>query len=183
MKPCVAAPPPGETCNRSRSGLLYKCRHAIRLEMQKKKRKKKTAPVRVVGVPESGNNPSPKRTKVEPHFTATFPSWRTSAQHLDDSRGVPNPPEHLGCFQLGGSLSGILTNLTMLSLGSKKKEAPPRVEQLPQVKRFHSHLSRVFCVITRDQFRLERRDLGSFQPSVASLETLQQFNFLKSARL
>lgn len=60
--------------------------------------KKKTDPVRVVGVPESGNNLSLKRTKVEPYFTATFPSWRTSAQHLDDSRKVPNPPKNWATF-------------------------------------------------------------------------------------
>lgn len=184
---CVVAPPPGGTRKSSRSGVLsYKCRHAIRLERQKKKRD----PVRVVGVPESGNNPSLKRTKVEPHFTATSPSWRTSAQHLDDSRKVPNPPINV---QPGGFFSGILTNLIMLSLASKKKEVSPRVEQLPQVKPFNSDISCVFCVITRDQFGLKRRDLALSWPQPAaggsqallglSPETLQQFNFLKSAWL
>lgn len=51
----------------------------------------------------------------------------------------------------------------------------------------------VFCVITRDQSRLQRQDLalswrqpaagGSQASPERSLETLQQFNFLKSAWL
>lgn len=85
----------------------------------------------------------------------------------------------------------------MLSLGSKKKEASPRVErraeQLPQVKLFDSDGSAGACAITHDQSGLKRRDLalswrqpaagGSQALPELSLETLQQFNFLESAWL
>lgn len=86
-----------------------------------------------------GINLSRKSAKVAPHSTATFPSQRRTSDCLDDSRKAPNPQQTTpGSVSAGRVLAGSWKNISMLSLGTKKRDMLPRVdwcaEELPQVK-------------------------------------------------